>query len=306
MIFGKKKNWEDQYDEDYVARADRRDRMKGSTMWIHLASLALVGAVLVAASGLVGGQATMEKTMTELATPVGMLWLLLTVLIYFSLLFRHGWFALMGIASWSLLTLFGNPMFVNQLTLSLERPHLETDLSTLEKMDVVFLLGGGTSTSLQGLAQSNSKGDRVMTAARLFHDGKVGLIVCTGQQTFRTDENDLHPNEEAAQLLRALKVPVDAVAMMKGFNTSQEMELAAKFLEQQEMKDAKIGILSSATHLNRAGRLAARNGLNPTLIPSDFRSHHFTSGPNLLIPSAYNLDESAKVIKEYLAGLIGR
>lgn len=306
MIFGKKKNWEDQYDEDYVARAERKDRMRGSTLWIHLVSIGAVGALLVASTGFVGGQDLLEKTLTELASPVGVVWLLLIVLIYFALLFRLGWLACLGIACWSVLTLFGNVAFVNQLTLSLERPHLNTDFSTLEKMDVVFLLGGGTSTSLHGKAQSSASGDRVMTVARLYHAGKVDLIVCTGQQLFRTDENDLHPNEEAAQLLKELQVPENAVAMIKGHNTSQEMELMAQFLEQQDMQDARVGIVSSATHLNRAQRLAATHGVNPILIPSDFRSHHFTTGPDLLIPTAERLEQAAKVIKEHLAGLVGR
>lgn len=306
MIFGKKQNWEDQYDEDYVARSDRRERLQGSTLWIHLAALALGGALLVAVTGFVGGQTMFEKTATELASPVGITWLLLTVMIYFSLLFRNGWFAMLAIAGWLVLTVFGNAIVTNQLTLTLERPHLATDIAALEKMDVVFLLGGGTSTNLQGRAQSGSNGDRVVTAARLYHNGKVDLIVCTGQQTFRTDEADLHPNEEARRLLVDLQVPENSVVKMKGHNTSQEMELAAKFLEQQGMINAKVGVVTSATHLNRASRLAADYGFQPTLIPSDFRSHHFTTGPNLLIPSAEGLSQSAKVVKELLAGLIGR
>ena len=306
MIFGKKKNWEDEYDEDYVARADRRERMKGSTFWIHFAAIALIIGLMIGATGLVGGQALFEKTLTELAAPVGVVWLLLMLLIYFTLLFRHGWLALIGIVCWAVLTLFGNSVFVNQLTLGLERPHLDTDITTLERMDIIFLLGGGTSTSLQGRAQSGANGDRVVTAARLYHAGKVGMIVCTGEQTFRTSDEDMHPNEEAARLLRELQVPSDSVVKMKGHNTSQEMELAAQFLIQQDMQDARFGVVTSATHLNRAARLAARHGLEPVLIPADFRSHYFTTGPNLMIPSAENLNQSAKVIKEYLAGLVGR
>jgi hypothetical protein len=53
-------------------------------------------------------------------------------------------------------------------------------------------------------------------------------------------------------------------------------------------------------------RLARQQGLAADAIPADFLSQYFLPSPNLLIPSADSLSISARVIKEYLAGLVNR
>lgn len=306
MIFGKKKDWDDQYDDRYVARSDREVRTGRSTVWIHVVSLGVTAGLLLAATGLISGQTMFEKSLIALASPVGMVWLLLMVLIYFGFLFRQPFFALLALLCWMLLTVFGNSFVANQLIYWLEKPYLETSVATLEKLDVVFVLGGGTTSNLQGQAQAGCSGDRIVTAAKLFHDDQVALIVCTGQQWNRVSELDLHPHEEAARLLAGLDIPESAIAMIAGSNTAEEMQLAATFIEQQQLSNRRIGIITSAFHLNRAERLARKQGLNPIMIPSDFRSGFFTTGPNLLIPSAASLDQSGLCLKEYLARWLGR
>lgn len=305
MLFGKK-NWEDQYEEDYAAKADRRERIKGSTLWIHLIGFGIVVGLLVGLSGLVCGQYVLEKTLASLASPVGLVWLMLIFLAYFSLYFQQGWSAIVAIVCWLLLSIFGNGMVANQMMYRMEQPHMGKPIDELETLDVVFLLGGGTTTNLNGAAQAGFRGDRVLTAARVFHAGKAKLIVCTGMQLFKTDEADLHPHQEAAKILSDLDVPEDSIAMIRGYNTYEELQLAAKFLQQQNMLDAKIGVVTSAWHLNRAGRLAQSNNLDPVLIPADFRSGHFSTGPELLIPTAESLSNTTSCIKELLAYLVGR
>ena len=176
----------------------------------------------------------------------------------------------------------------------------------METLDVIFVLGGGTTTNLLPSVELNASGDRVVTAARLFHSGKVKRIVCTGQHWQNTNVDDLDPNEEAAQMLVWLQVPQDRIARLAGSNTSEEMQKISKFLEQQDLTQSKVGIITSAWHLRRAGRLAEKNEIEATLVPCDFRSHHFSAGSDLILPSASNLDETAAALKEYLAYLIGR
>ena len=306
MLFGKKKNWDDVYDEDYAKRTERRERLRGSVIWFQLAAFLVVGAIGLGAIALFFGRTMVEKVLTELAAPVGLVWMFLLFQTYLALLFRQGGFAILTIACWLLLTIFGNSYVANQLACGLEEPHFQTELNRLPELDVVFLLGGGTDTNRQGRAQAGISGDRVVAAASLYHNQKTKLIVCTGEQSFRTTQADLDPHEEAYSILRSLEVPEEAIAMLRGKNTSEEMHHARLFLEQQKMPDAKIGIVTSAWHLNRAGRLAKNNGLDPVLIPADFRSKYFTNGPNLVIPSAYHLDTSARCIKEHLAAIIGR
>ena len=206
----------------------------------------------------------------------------------------------------AVMTVFGNGYVTNQLALSLEREHLNFAIDQMSPLDVLFVLGGGTTTTLQPMEELNSAGDRVVMAARLYHAKKTNLIVCTGKQWQRTDPNDLDPNEEAARVLAAVNVPETAIARIGGRNTSEEMVQIATFLKQQKLTEKRVGIVTSAWHLNRANRLAKHNGIDATMIPCDFRSQHFKAGYDLLLPTAGNLDVSAACIKEYLAGLVGR
>ena len=306
MVFGKKKNWDEQYDEDYAARADRRERLIGSMIWLQLLGFFVVVAVGLALVYLVFGRDMFEKVAIALANPVGVVWLILLFQSYLSLLFRQTWFALISIAGWMVLTVFGNSFVANRLVYGLEKSYLHSEIDELPTMEVAFLLGGGTNTNLGGRAQAANHGDRVVTAARLFHDGKVKTIVCTGEQSFRTNIEDLDPREEAVRILESLEVPDPSIAMIRGKNTFEEMQNVSLFLEQQDLAGASFGIITSAWHMDRVARLAQVNGLNPILIPCDFRSAHFTNGPNLVVPSADNLATSAQCIKEHLASIVGR
>lgn len=307
MIFGRRKSWEDEYDEDYTRRADRSERRaRRSSTWLHCVGLAAALAILLAAIGLTAGKTMLEKTLTVLASPIGFAWLGLLLIVYFGFLFRQSLSAWIALAVWLVLSIFGNGFVTNQISYGLEKQFLDFDYEQMQPLDTIFVLGGGTTTNLIAMEELNAAGDRVVTAARLFHAGKVKNIVCTGQQWQRTNAADLDPNEEAARLLAALNVPEDRIARIAGRNTSEEMEYIVKFLEQQAMTDSKVGIITSAWHLNRAGRLAKNAGIEATLVPCDFRSHHFSVGTDIFLPSAHNLDVSAACIKEYLAGLIGR
>ena len=95
-----------------------------------------------------------------LASPVGVVWLLLFFASYFCLLYRQVWPAASTIICWLILTVFGNSFVANQLVYQLEQPHLDFSQDNLEKLDVVFLLGGGTSTNLNGKEQVDFSGDR--------------------------------------------------------------------------------------------------------------------------------------------------
>ena len=171
--------------------------------------------------------------------------------------------------------------------------------------DAVFLLGGGTSSRLDGISQLSGSGDRVALAARLFHAGKIQRIICTGTHATRTTEKDLHPGEEAANILEDLQVPPDRIAQMKGENTSQEIRNIRLWLDKNP-NPGRVGILSSAWHLPRVMRLAEANGVIADPIPADFLSRPFAPNPSLLIPSAGNLDVTARIVKEILAGWVSR
>ena len=125
MAFWKrKKNWEVQYDEYYAQ--DRRAvpaKKPGRFRFIpHLFLLAFLGALFIGGAGLVSGPTMVEKLLTALATPDGLVWLGLIVLVYFCILNRQSWPALTGFVCWLILTVGGNQLVANWIANSLEAP----------------------------------------------------------------------------------------------------------------------------------------------------------------------------------------
>ena len=106
-----------------------------------------------------------------------------------------------------------------------------------------------------------------------------------------------------------LGVPESSIELVGGKNTSEEMQnLAQKF----GSSAVKIGLLTSAWHLQRATRLAVRNGLTVKPLPSDFRSPSSVSVPTLgqrieaLVPNGAAFGSTWSFAKEYLGMLLGR
>ena len=307
MPFWKRKpHWDEVTDEYYGERTRERKHSDRIRVLPHFCAIALLGALFLGAVGVVGGKTMFEKTLTALVQPCGLIWLLLILLIYFCLLCRQGWPAFIGLLCFLILSIAGNSYVANWVALQREAPFVDIDPMSMEPLDTVFVLGGGTLTRTDGVPQLSWNGDRIATAAKLFHAGKIQNIICTGTQTFRTTEKDLHPREEAASILADLKVPVERIGQMKGENTFQEVQNIKKWMDANP--DAKrVGILTSAWHLKRAMRLAKAEGIEGIEpIPANFMNLPFAPTPNLLIPSATNLEITRTMLKEYLGGLVGR
>ena len=306
MLFWRKKdNWEDEYDEYYTRDLERGGGKVRFRYLPHLLLLFFVAAVFCAIVGAVAGMTMLEKLLTSLAMPVGILWLMLLVTIYFSLINRTAWPAILCFACWLLLTVAGNSFFSRWYAGTIEQPYLSQDLNNVETYDVVVVLGGGTETRLSGLPQVASvSGDRVVQAARLWHAGKARKVMCTGLQSFRSTEEDMHPYEEATLLLEELGVAPQEILRLDGINTSKEMENLKKWADLNPGK--RIGLLTSAWHLPRAMRLANGQGLEVESIAAGFFSQPYAPGPGIVVPNEYNLIVTAAVTKEYLASLVGR
>ena len=171
----------------------------------------------------------------------------------------------------------------------------------------VIVLGGGTSSTYNNRVQLGMAGDRVATAARLYHSGQVKKIICTGSQSFRASPEDLHPREEAKLILTEFGIPASAVILLEGENTSQEMNSLKSWIpEHINSPQPRVGLITSAWHLNRALRLAKSQGLEFEPIPSNFISGPVNPSPHWVIPSGDNLATTGRIVKEYLAAIVSR
>lgn len=305
MPFWKKKHWEDEYDEYYQRDIERKELPRKFRYVPHALMVLLLGGVFFAIVGAVSGPTMVEKMLTSLAMPVGLLWLGLLVTIYFCLVNRQAWPATLCFLCWLLLSVAGNSFFSNWMASTIEAKWKEQE-NTLETqpVDVLVLLGGGTSTRISGEPQVTYAGDRVVEAAKIWHVGGTKKIMCTGVQTFRMAENDLHPYEEAALLLEDLGVEPTDILKLKGENTSQELANLKQWADSNPGKS--IGLLTSAWHLSRAMRLAETNGVEVRPVPAHFLSEPYAPGPDVIIPSEVSLLRTAAITKEYLAWWVGR
>lgn len=305
-MFGRRKHWEDQFDEAYSDRPQQLVEEK-HRWWLHALILTAIWVAAISTVGWIAGRPMAEKTLKLLATPVGMIWLILFLQVYVAAVLRlPGWF-LCGLMMFLLLTSAGNYFVRDRLSRTLEAPFMNTNVFEDAPFDCLVVLGGGSDNKPNGHPQLLSAGERIVLAAELYHAGQAKLIVATGTATESADANDQHPCEETKQILSELGVPDDHVVMLNGINTSSEIASVKKW--QKGLGDIgpqRIGLCTSAWHLPRALQLCESEGLQVSPVPADFLTKPFRPDPSMVVPSAGNLEHVSIILHEYLGRLIYR
>lgn len=272
-------------------------------------AMASVCLLLTLPAGFLFGRQGIEKLLTALLLPVGLVWWTITAWMLL------GWFQSgrntrrKSTFIWILVTLFTTaplPAFCMK--------RLETSVPTFEAdqqspLDIVVVLGGGTRTG-PGRAEVAESGDRVVYAAELFLQGKCQHLITTGtaENTILGGADD--PHEQTLQIWMALGIPRSAISTLPGKNTYEEIQNVKELLS--EFEGQRVGLLTSASHLPRAIRLARRAGMDD-LVPiaaHHIAVHHTVSNQSYSIshflPSAQNLEIMAVVQREWMGRLIGR
>ncbi len=307
MVFRKKKNWDEEYDEYYTQHDPEYGRRVKPKLWIHFSFLATLGVVFLVIVGASSGRQMVEQTIKSLISPVGLVWFLLAAIVYFALVYRAGWTAIAAFFCWLILTIGGNVFVAQYLVSSLESEYFDLKPLAGEPFDAVVVLGGGTTMAPSGTSQLSSAGDRVMLAARMHQTGLAKIIVTTGKQQYRRDETNWHPHKEAAEILKDIGVPENDLRMLGGINTATEFEEIAKWLETApEAKDWRIGIITSAWHLPRAMALAESNNIQAEPVPAHFITEPYMPNPSIIVPSSANIGVTSRMMFEHLGRLIGR
>jgi uncharacterized SAM-binding protein YcdF (DUF218 family) len=269
--------------------------------------LALLAAVLLAVllvSWWFYGFVLVEKVLTRLAMPCGLVGLALIVNVLVAWAARQRTWAGAALAIAILYWITSNTYSGEAAIAYLERGHSPVDPRTLAPFDAVIVLGGGTMSDAQQRVWLGSMGDRVMLAARLYHQGKTRRLVTTGlvQTWHRSRAVDLSDATERIWL--ELGVPAAAIAKVGGLNTSQELRNVRQLLG--DAPAGRIGLLTSAFHLPRAMRLARQNGVDVIPIPAGFLTPADEPPPLALIPNAHGANLLNVAAKEYLAAVLRR
>ena len=261
-------------------------------------------AVCLAALGYaLHGKPLAEKTLTTLAMPVGLFWLIISGRLMQLLAHRPR----IGLTSilllWLLLTTLGTRPVPRWLTRSIESSVQTYNPSRDGPLDVVVVLGGGTS---QGpwRAQASGAGDRLVMAAELYHLNLTKELITTGEVTAGVSDSSPDPSEQTQDLWKRLDVAPQAVRRIGGRNTFEEMQQLKTMWP--ELSGKRVGLLTSALHLPRAVRLAKAQGLELIPIAADVRTATDDWGLLIFLPNAGNLVDLANVQHELMAGWVSR
>ncbi|TWU02504.1 YdcF family protein [Stieleria varia] len=274
----------------------------------------IVAALIVGATWSINGRGMAVRTATDLALPVGLLWLFfiaVTVGLWRSGFRKSAGFALLITLFFSLLF---NVRFASAVMQSLEYPP-QPDLLTLDsgvklELDAVVTLGGSAAANRFGVPELGGDGQRLLLAAQLWHAGVAKKIICTGS----SPTDDMPPSEISRTILESIGVPADVIIEIEGENTAGEMKNLKALLNQagsnglkQANAEPRIGLITSAFHLPRAMRLAESEGLELEPLPCAFAGQAPGAfSPREFIPSAGAGKTMSIAIKEYLARLAGQ
>ncbi|WP_218933653.1 YdcF family protein [Rubripirellula lacrimiformis] len=175
-----------------------------------------------------------------------------------------------------------------------------------EAVQAAVVLGGGMSATPDGTPELSRDGERIFSAAQLYHAGKVGAIICTGMSS----DGVHNPSDDGRDALISAGVPSDVIFRIKGENTSQEMKSLRQFLDSPPAgfpPPGPILLVTSAFHMDRAMRLAASQDVEMLPFPCAFRgSVDRGFSPSRWIPGPDAMQNFGSALKEWLASLVGR
>ena len=289
----------------YPRRSDGAEPQHAGWMAAVIA-IGLLAVGLTLATWWTFGIAPAMRCMTALVMPLGLLWLLFLGGGVFFLRRRQTPLAAGSACLFVLLGVVGNDRVASWLMSLTEAAPNPAAVESHDPFRAVIVLGGGASLRANGIAELNEDGERIFSAAQLWHDGKAPFIVCTGSSA----DGIGHPSQVGRELLQSVGVPASAIIEVPGLNTTGEMHHLKELLKNPPAHwpaSGRIGLITSAFHLPRAMRLARTQGLDFTPLPCAFRVNADQPfSPRDFVPGAGDLRQTERAAKEWLAWLLGR
>lgn len=250
---------------------------------------------------------TFIKILTWLASPIGLLtWLSLIALGLRLLNQAPRTRLLLTIMAIGQLLLFAWPPVSTELIENLESKARSLQAhNTGGPYVAILLLGGGISPGIPGVKTANAHEafDRIIHAARLYHDGLAPRVIVCGGTALR-DHYPSAQSEAAAMkdMLILMGLPASAIITEdQSLTTRQNMSLTAEILKNQAIS-GRLALVTSATHMPRAAATAQRASLEIDAFPTDWTEPRALRPIAMRwLPNAQALEESERALKEWLA-----
>lgn len=266
-----------------------------------------LGALLALGLGVAlgGDDLALQKVVSALVMPVGLLWLAMLGTTLWAWAQGPRALARATASLWLLLTVISNPWVSNLALGWLEAQVPVHALPADAPLDVIVVPGGGAGYAADGVtAQVGDFGDRVVLAARLYRTGKARRLVTTGSSI-----SGISAVQDLTQATRAiwldLGIPDDAITgLPEPKNTSQEIAAVKALASREQWR--RVGMLGSAYHLPRILALCARAGLDVVPIAADRRAGPMIFHPLYAVPSAGALRTLSIVAWEAIGRAVGR
>ena len=237
---------------------------------------------------------TARKTVQFCLMPTGLAWLASGALATACFMLRQLWMGGLLVGLFLLQMAGGNQWLGAHLIASLERRVDVQAVASDERYDVVCVLGGGTSRRYDGMPQLSLTGDRWRVGALMYRQQRTPLLLTTG--IFAPD---------ARLMWTHLGIPGEQILMDRGTdNTGEEIALIKRLATERGWK--QIGVVSSAWHLPRVARLAARQELGILPLPSDWLGAIPWWTGETLVPKSEGMRLVELGLKEHLGLLLGR
>ncbi len=261
---------------------------------------------LVLLSYIVEGSTLATRSATDLVMPVGLIWLAsFSSAVFFAL--NKQWAAAVTFAiGFIFVGITANSYVASRFIQFVEWPERQPGSNREQPFRSVIVLGGGLSFTPSMNAELDRDGERVFSAAQLWHAGLVSSVICTGSAS-----NGIgNPRDVGATLLESVGVPPQVIYKVPGENTTQEMQGLKKFFADPPdgfPASGELALITSAFHMHRAMRLASEFQLQLHPLPCAYRSDYFPNfSPRALIPSADAAADFGVALKERLGELVGR
>ena len=271
------------------------------------AAISLTFAALIVFVALaVNGVDTATRTATSLCMPIGLLWLALLTFGIANGLRGHQAVGATFLGLFLFLWVTASSVTADRMVSLIEWHEAEPNATTDHPYQVAVVLGGATTVRPGGTLEVNDAGERVVSAAQLWHAGLTRSIVATGS----SPDGKYHNKDVTGELLVSLGVPEDAIFKIDGENTSQEMKFLKSFLKTPPANFPDQGspaLITSAFHMRRALRLARSQGLelDPHAVGFSNNAKRGFS-PSKFVPDAASVRRFSMAFKELLAEIVGR
>ncbi len=241
----------------------------------------------------------LQKGLGRLAMPVGLIWMSGFVGVWWTAHTGRRRVSLGLLALWLAYSVAGNNLVGKSLLWSLETEFVSVSASSPGELDAIFVLAGGTGRRADGTVQLGRAGDRLVTAARLYRQGK------TTQLVYASPDGARDQTAEAVEIWSLLGVPEEAVHRLRGPHNTRTEVHAFKALA-REKGWSRVGLVTSAWHLRRAMALAARAEWDAVPYPADVRGRSWRPSFLGIIPSGTGFSRVHVAIWEYLGAMVGR